>query len=164
VLSVDLYLEIEKDRRGQSFTDMVDTFSQSNTESFVAEMENIHNKAIFDAINEALDGFRPYGLKGPPLPWSNQQKLLTLKYGGEDTVDILFQRVKVRVMEWAQMRAGLSIPRRAGPGEQDRLEMEREERLTRILQGEADENEGLWVDYEYEETQTKLDVADIVLN
>jgi len=34
------------------------------------EWENIHNKVVFDAINEALDGCRPYGLKGPPLPWS----------------------------------------------------------------------------------------------
>jgi hypothetical protein len=36
----------------------------------LAEWENIHNKVIFDAINEALDNFRPYGLRGPPMPWS----------------------------------------------------------------------------------------------
>jgi hypothetical protein len=34
------------------------------------EWENIHNKAIFDALNEALDYARPFSLKGPPLPWS----------------------------------------------------------------------------------------------
>ena len=43
------------------------------------EWENIHNKVIFDAVNEALDGYRPYGLKGPPLPWSNQTRFLTNK-------------------------------------------------------------------------------------
>ena len=43
------------------------------------EWENIHNKVIFDAINEALDGYRPYGLKGPPLPWSKQTRTLTNK-------------------------------------------------------------------------------------
>ena len=53
---------------------MKDSFEQSNTESFVAELENIHNKAVFDAVNEALDGMRPYGLKGPPLPWSGGGK------------------------------------------------------------------------------------------
>ena len=42
--------------------------------------------------------------------------------------------------------------------------MMREERLARILIQEADENEPLWVDYEYEETQTKLDVADLILD
>ena len=38
--------------------------------SILAEWENIHNKVIFDAINEALDNYRPYGLRGPPMPWS----------------------------------------------------------------------------------------------
>ena len=47
--------------------------------------------------------------------------------------------------------------------EKDILEMRREERLARILIQEAEENEPLWTDYEYEETQTKIDVADIVL-
>lgn len=32
------------------------------------------------------------------------------------------------------------------------MEMLREERLARILIQEADENEALWIDYEYEET------------
>ena len=32
-------------------------------------MERIHNKAIFDAFNEALDYHRPFGIKGKPLPW-----------------------------------------------------------------------------------------------
>ena len=41
--------------------------------------------------------------------------------------------------------------------------MRREERLARILIQEAEENEALWVDYEYEETQAKIDLADIVL-
>lgn len=35
----------------------------------VNEMERIHNKAIFDAFNEALDYHRPFGIKGRPLPW-----------------------------------------------------------------------------------------------
>ena len=46
-----------------------DEFEEPN-KSMLQEWENIHNKVIFDAINEALDNFRPYGLKGPPMPWS----------------------------------------------------------------------------------------------
>ena len=42
--------------------------------------------------------------------------------------------------------------------------MLREDRLARILIQEAEENECLWVDYEYEETQTKLDLADLILS
>lgn len=33
-----------------------------------------------------------------------------------------------------------------------------------MLTQEADENECLWIDYEYEETQAKLDLADIILD
>lgn len=36
---------------------------------FIVELERIHNKAIFDAFNEALDYYRPFGIKGRPLPW-----------------------------------------------------------------------------------------------
>ncbi len=43
------------------------------------------------------------------------------------------------------------------------MELIREERLARILISEAEENEPLWTDYEYEETQTKIDIADIIL-
>lgn len=34
------------------------------------ELEHIHNKVIFDALNESLDYYRPYGVNGLPLPWS----------------------------------------------------------------------------------------------
>lgn len=66
-----MYLDIEKERRGGlSISQMKENTQESGSESFEAELENIHNKAIFDAINEAMDGMRPYGLKGPPMPWS----------------------------------------------------------------------------------------------
>ena len=50
----------------------IESVSQSDPEnkSMLAEWENIHNKVIFDGINEALDNYRPYGLRGPPMPWS----------------------------------------------------------------------------------------------
>ncbi|CDW79825.1 iq calmodulin-binding motif family protein [Stylonychia lemnae] len=170
VLSVDLYLDIEKDRRGGlSISQMKDSFhgDDSNSQSFVNEMENIHNKAIFDAVNEAMDGFRPYGLRGPPLPWSKNSKTLTFKFGKEETFDYLLQKVKFRVLDWAHISAG-TMPKifkakQISQRDRDHLELMREERLARILIQEAEENEPLWTDYEYEETQTKIDVADLIL-
>ena len=50
------------------------------------------------------------------------------------------------------------------PRARDRLELLREDKLAKILIAEADENEPIWVDYEYEETQTKLDIADLILD
>ena len=116
VLSVDLYLDIEKDRRGGlSLSQLKDSFQESNSQSFVQEMENIHNKAIFDAVNEALDGFRPYGLRGPPLPWSKQSKTLTFKYGKEETLEYLLSKVKYKVLEWTHINAGALAPQNQSP-------------------------------------------------
>ena len=36
---------------------------------FLKSAMHIHNKAIFDSINEAVDKFRPHGLTGQPYPW-----------------------------------------------------------------------------------------------
>lgn len=96
-------------------------------------MENIHNKAIFDAVNEALDGFRPYGLKGPPLPWSKQSKTLTFKYGKEETLDFLLQKVKYKVLEWAHINGGTLAVDNISPRSKERLEYIREDKLAKIL-------------------------------
>ena len=61
-------------------------------ESMLAEWENVHNKMIFDCINEVLDRMRPYGLKGPPLPWSRQVRALTFRYGEEEQIFELFEQ------------------------------------------------------------------------
>lgn len=94
VLPVDLYLRIEKERYIQT----------DNT--LKVEMENIHNKAVFDGLNEALDCMRPYGLRGPPVPWSKQAKTLTFKYGTVEALPEVFSEAKRRVMAWTRCRAG----------------------------------------------------------
>ena len=37
----------------------------------ISEADHIHNKAIFDAVNEAMNLARPYGINGEPAPWVN---------------------------------------------------------------------------------------------
>ena len=55
----------------------VGNMQESGMESFIVEWSNIHNKCIFDAINDALDYYRPHGLRGPPLIWSNLPREIT---------------------------------------------------------------------------------------
>lgn len=40
----------------------------------ISEADHIHNKAIFDAVNEAMNSIRPYGLEGEPMPWSKKPR------------------------------------------------------------------------------------------
>ena len=80
------------------------------------------------------------------------------------------KQVRLKVMEWARTFSG-ALPCSEllqeygikGPLDEDKLNLLREERLALVLAAEIEENEMLWTDYEYEETQTKLDVADMIL-
>ena len=75
-------------------------------DSIMAEWENIHNKVIFDCLNEMLDSYRPYGLKGPPLPWSQNLWTLTYKYSEEDWIDEIFSESREKVLKWATTECG----------------------------------------------------------
>jgi hypothetical protein len=52
----------------------------AESHEFLLELEHIHNKVVFDALNEALDQFRPYGLKGQPFPWRVDSTKLVPRY------------------------------------------------------------------------------------
>lgn len=46
--------------------------NNSNAKNPYKSYEKIHHKAIFDAINEAINQFRPYFIiNGPPYPWTS---------------------------------------------------------------------------------------------
>jgi Domain of unknown function (DUF4378) len=201
VLPVELYLENEKQRRINRMTEEErkielekakakkeakikkleeegiiydsEDFDDLDDESIMAEWENIHNKVVFDWVNEILDNYRPYGLKGPPLTWSNNTRTLTYKYSEPERIDEVLFEVQDKVMKWAETEAGtltdsqtvVNAPQeiRHIMSEKQFLNQVREERLANLLSSEINENEPLWLDYEYEETQVKLDLADMVL-
>ena len=48
--------------------------------------------------------------------------------------------------------------------EEDRRNQAREERLGELLTKEIEEGDQHWVDYENEDTQTKFDLADMILS
>jgi len=37
----------------------------------ISEADHIHNKAIFDAVNEGMNMVRPFGTAGEPMPWQS---------------------------------------------------------------------------------------------
>lgn len=69
-------------------------------------MEIIHNKAIFDAFNEALDHFRPHSVHGMPYPWKINPKTLPRTIE-EDDIDEILQNTAKKVFQWSKYRAGL---------------------------------------------------------
>lgn len=74
------------------------------------EGEHIHNKALFDAVNESLVQFRRYDKDGEPMPWSS--KVWKLRQPQKE-IDIkkMFEIVKHDVFRWSIMQAG-TLPRK----------------------------------------------------
>jgi hypothetical protein len=107
----------------------------------------IFNKCIFDGINESLMKFRPYGLVGEPMPWSNKVRRLQTKVdiASVDT-ERLFQMVKQEVFRWTQVLCGclpgpvFNFPNmRSGRDEfsEEMYQEVRERRLTAALSSET---------------------------
>jgi hypothetical protein len=73
ILNVQLYLTIEKARETmiREAFDFIRQTKTIDTEmgELLSEADHIHNKAIFDAINESMKELRPYGFSGEPMPW-----------------------------------------------------------------------------------------------
>lgn len=58
----------------------------------LAECEHIHNKVLFDCINDSLLQFKPYGKDGEPHPWSRKNR--RLKPTDDFTLNEVFEIVK----------------------------------------------------------------------
>jgi hypothetical protein len=78
--------------------------------------ERVHNKAIFDSINEGINIFRPYFIiNGQPYPWSQSEKALTYYFIREDCVDELLEKVELEVLRWCSGLCGLIVPEACQP-------------------------------------------------
>lgn len=88
-----------------------------------AEAIHIHNKLLFDVVNESLQKYRPYGLKGEPMPWSTSVRHLA---HSKQSLRPLHSDVLEEITDWNEIQAGL-IPREAlGEREADLLVQVRE--------------------------------------
>jgi hypothetical protein len=99
VLPLETYLKLERRRKDlrnleQEAAPNVDLQTSHAVEhrNFLAECEHIHNKVLFDCINDSLLQFKPYSKDGSPLPWSRQNR--RLKPIEDFTIEEMFEIVK----------------------------------------------------------------------
>lgn len=106
------------------------------------ELELFHNKAIFDAFNEALDASRPYGQKGVPYSWKANQPYKPAPILEKDMDDVL-ERTREKVLLWCAYVCGYlgNGEEIFGPGfgslSEEHLLQIKEERLARMLAQEV---------------------------
>ncbi|EWS76043.1 IQ calmodulin-binding motif protein (macronuclear) [Tetrahymena thermophila SB210] len=176
VLSEELFIEFEQNIIGNGETEK---------EQIIKEFEHIHNKAIFDTFNEALNIFRPYyTLGGPPYSWTKSEKNLILGKATSKNLNFILEKSKARVLEWGSYLCGLVnedevqkyIPLEDEKGnppplsvllenltpQNEYLAQVREERLSKMLLTEIFENEYKWQLYEDEKAEVVMELADLV--
>lgn len=129
VLDVRSYLTLERLRKEVSSREGM----SPNTVKFVSEAENIHNKMIFDSVNESLNEFRIEQMSVlNRMPWStkpvthNQKKYNNLVAGTISQIE-----------EWSCIEAG-TIPSgdlvySNGVVDEESLQLIREEKLATML-------------------------------
>lgn len=107
ILPLDLYLTLEKRRKEVRELQMDQNGERSGAGSqtemlriLIAECEHIHNKVLFDCINDSLIQFKPYGKDGDPLPWSRKNR--RLKPTDDFTINEIFEIVKHDVRNFIQ--------------------------------------------------------------
>lgn len=133
-----------------------------------AECEHIHNKAIFDGINEALDIFRPHGKRGEPLPWTGKGAFMIDYTRTEIKSEQILRWVMNTLLDWNNFKVG-PLPCREfylnSQFDEEKFADYREKKLATILAYDIEkEDHEKWLDYEIEESQTKVDLADIILD
>ncbi|OMJ84899.1 hypothetical protein SteCoe_13882 [Stentor coeruleus] len=119
---------------------------------------SIYLQMMFDCINEALNHIRPFGLKGVPDPWATKPQLL---FGDGDLCSV-FRKLLSLLMKWSIIQGG-AYPDNNIKEDEDKLQNLREERMSAFLCFDVNDEESGWIGYDDEETQSKLDVADFVL-
>ncbi len=172
VLDIDIYFDFEdhimvaSGEQAQEETQELDNFQ--------TEMEHIHNKLLFDCLNEALDSFRVFGMKGMPLPIKNNGRIFKVILSKD--VSKLLAKASQKVMEWSTFMCGfipfkddsfMHVPRQL---DEETLNQIKEDRLVRLLTDEvrsaqkALENDEKWLNYEDEEIEVEIELADIVFD
>jgi hypothetical protein len=113
---------------------------------------------MFDCINEALNHIRPFGLKGVPDPWATEPRLLF----GDGDLRSVFRKLLSLLIKWSNIQGG-AYPNNDIKEDEDKLQGLREERMSAFLCFDVNDEEPGWTGYDDEETQSKLDIADFVL-
>ncbi|CAD8053083.1 unnamed protein product [Paramecium primaurelia] len=138
--------------------------------SQLLELEHIHNKAIFDALNESLDYHRPYGMAGQPYSWKSDAARLQFRQKTINDMPNIIKSSLDKVLEWCHYLVGFLIDKEDCPYpkilmfDQECLAQIKEDRMIRMLSAEVIENEDKWINYDEEQTVVAIDLSDMIFD
>ena len=103
------------------------------------ELDHIHKRLLFDCLNESLEYFRPFDIRGKPTPWKLNQKKLTYSDIDQSNMDIVLEQAKNKVMEWSMFQCGMLAEGEGMMGylNYDLLNQMKQERLEKMIINEV---------------------------
>lgn len=129
---------------------------------FLRNVLHIHNKAIFDALNEYLDLLRPFGVWGKPFPWKRTPAFL--HSSTEEAKEEKLRKATDKVAEYCSYVCGLLVDKEeslvgSARLSEEYLEQIKEDRLSRMLATDLMDNEERWLFYDDEETEVLVEIS-----
>lgn len=135
---------------------------EAYSSSTIAQAEKIHCKMLLHTLNTLLQQFRPFGYKGLPFPWINRSKILKKTLVLSEVIDKVIEDME----DMNEMEIGNfpDISFSNTEANEMLLIKIKEKQMEKALFYEAHYEDYKWIDYEFEETQVKIDLADIILH
>jgi hypothetical protein len=106
------------------------------------EIEQIHNKLVFDSVNEILDTFRPFETSGPTPPWKSFSKHIHFKKASRSNFSEIWNQVESIILSWGKIDARLieeTLKLKGGPSDSlcPDFEQKKETNLTFLINKEV---------------------------
>ena len=124
--------------------------------------DNMLNECIIETALELIEKERYYGETGNPLKWSYRTRDIKFKYEKNDAKKFADFICK-NILNIIHNRIGL-INDNYSYLNQDEINYEREKRLLDVIKGDLNRSEYQWKNLEMEETQLKVESAEIILD
>ena len=134
------------------------------TQRLVNQADKIHKAMILLVADEVMQAFRPYGLRGVPLEWSERNRQVKIK---EVDLGKVLKLTIQTVEEFSRFEIG-KIPTEEmlqsnGKFDEELIQDIREDALAYGIKHDIIDFDWVWTEYEFEETQVKIDLADMIL-
>ena len=138
----------------------IEAFKEENSNKELKQAQKFHDRLIFDSCNECLQHFRPFGTSGLPLPWSSKHKVANK--GSFDLLKVI-PKVARKIEVLSQFEAGKIFRENCENKGEDGVNNLREEKIGLMILQDIKECEGVWVDYEFHEMHSIVDISNWVL-
>ena len=124
-------------------------------------------KSVFDACNDLLNYYRPFGDKSRPYPWEkgnkNKQKNVL-----DDHLNEILGKCLNKIETFPNYLCGIFLEKEGFPARskmgsfEDFVARTREDKMKKMLVKEYEENEEDWQDFREDELELKLEISELV--